>query len=424
VRAARTRDAVRRQRLLRGLAARARDAVRSRRLLRGLAARARDAVPSRRLLRGLAALGGVVLAACTQAPAPSTPGAITEVERERALREAEAWRPVDTASLDVRAGPPGTPDAGTPVDCTFVVPATSPSGRTPKFLCRTAEGRVLKVKYGPENMEVHAEVFGSRLLWLLGFHTDRVDPVRLRCRGCPEDPWHFLQGLDPADPRPDPPTSRVHEFPTAAVETHLGRPIEARPGQGLPWPAILSQLSPNPERAHTQRVHREALTLLAAFLGHGDSKPGNQTLACLPDGGPPDRCRRPVVYVGDLGSILGHGSGLLRVSKVDVEDWVAAPVWRDPSSCVTRFRTHRLGTLFDTPVSEPARAFLAERLAALGDDQIRALFDVAGLDGVGGEIEDPDGTAHPPTLDDWLRAFRAKRRQITEHRCPEPGAAG
>jgi hypothetical protein len=372
-----------------------------------------------RTTRWAAAGLALALAGCPRpTPTPTTTeGPVTEAARERALREAEAWRPVDTASLDVRAGPPGSRDPDVPLECAFVVPTVVPGGNTPKFSCRLADGRIVNVKYGPDNMEVHGEIFGARLLWLLGFYSDRVDPARVRCRGCPADPWGYLQKLDAAEPHPAPPPGPVREFAPAMVETWFGERIEAWPGQGLSWPEILSERSDDPARARTQRVHREALTLLAAFLGHGDSKPGNQTLACHPGGGEPGRCRRSVVYIGDLGGILG-GGGRLSMSKVDVEEWADLPVWRDDEGCVARVRTHYEGTLHDTAISEPARAFLAERLAATSDQQIRTLLELAGLDGIGGEIEDDDGDAHPPTVDDWLRVFRAKQREIAERRCP------
>jgi hypothetical protein len=365
-----------------------------------------------------AALGlALALSGCRVAAPPPGRGPVTEASRLRALREAEVWHPVDTASLDARAGPPGSPEPGAAVECSLVVPTTRLGGNTPKFPCRLPSGRVVLVKYGPDNMEVHGEIFGSRLLWLLGFYTDRVDPVRVRCRGCPEDPWGFLRSVDPSDPRPAPTGGAVREFAPALVEAHFGRRIEARPGQGLAWPELLAERSSDPARARVQRVRREALTLLAAFLGHGDSKPANQTLACHPDGGEPWRCRRSVAYVGDLGAILADGGQYL-LSKVDIEAWEDASVWAEGEACTAHVRPHRLGTLHDTPISEPARAFLAERLAALSDAQIRALFEVAGLDGVGGEVEDDDGTAHPPTVDDWARVFRAKRAAIAERRCP------
>ena len=79
------------------------------------------------------------------------------------------------------------------------------------------------MKYGRGNGEVHGAIFGSRLLWLLGFHGDRVDLVRVSCRGCPEDPWDYLQGIDPSEPRPPPPAGPLREIAPAVVEASLGR---------------------------------------------------------------------------------------------------------------------------------------------------------------------------------------------------------
>lgn len=363
-------------------------------------------------------LAALLVCACADGPAPDVERApVDEAVRESALRAARAWHAIDTAALDLRAGPPGSLRPGALIDCSFVVPQTPPGGQTPKFLCRDENGQLFKVKYGSGNMEVYGETFGARLLWALGFFSDRIDPVRVRCRGCPEDPWGFLRSLEPSDPRPAPRTDVVREFGPAIVETYYGRRIQAHGGQGLPWPALLEVRSRDPETAGEQAVHREALTLLAAFLAHGDSKAQNQTLACEPGGGPAHACRRPVVYIGDLGAILGRGFFVI-TSKVDIEDWASHGVWRDPEACVARFDTHPLGTLRDTRIAEPARAFLAGRLAALSRSQIRTLFDVAGLDGVGGEVEEDDGDAHPPSLDDWVAAFEDRRRQITDHRCP------
>jgi len=361
----------------------------------------------------------LALGACRSAAPPTPAGPITEAVRLRALREAEVWHPVDTAALDVRAGPPGSRDPAVPVECSFVVPHSAPDGNTPRFHCRLDSGEVRLVKYGPQNTEVPAEMFGSRLLWLLGFYGDRIDPVRVRCRGCPEDPWDFLRSVDASEPRPPPPATTLREFDTALLEIPFGPRIESRPGQGLAWPEILSQRSADPARARTQRVRREALTLLAAFLAHGDGVPARQTLACPPDGGEPSRCTRPVVYVGDLGATLGHGERSA-ASKMDLEDWSGAPIWSDAEQCIPALRTRHLGTPFDPPISEPARAFLAERLAAVSDAQVRALFAVAGLEGRRGESE--DATARAPTVDDWAAVFDAKRSEIAEARCPDAGS--
>ena len=45
----------------------------------------------------------------------------------------------------------------------------------------------VKVKFGGANGEVYGEVLATRLLWALGFGADRMYPVNVVCRGCPDE---------------------------------------------------------------------------------------------------------------------------------------------------------------------------------------------------------------------------------------------
>src|SRR6185436_17953152 len=98
--------------------------------------------------------------------------------------------------------PPGDgsfpPDAV--VACRFRPGAVS--GSTPKFDCELPDGGKVKVKYGRANPEVFTEVAASRLLAALGFGADRMYVIdRVRCFGCPRDPFKGLQCLnDRRDP--------------------------------------------------------------------------------------------------------------------------------------------------------------------------------------------------------------------------------
>ena len=65
------------------------------------------------------------------------------------------------------------------VACAFSYPDKPLTGVTPKFECDVVPGDVVKVKYGENNGEVFAEVVASRLFWALGFHRDRMYPVRV-----------------------------------------------------------------------------------------------------------------------------------------------------------------------------------------------------------------------------------------------------
>jgi hypothetical protein len=75
------------------------------------------------------------------------------------------------------------------------------------------------------------------------------------------------------------------------------------------------------------------------------------------------------------------------------------------------------GTLGNPLIGEAGRAFLADRLMDLSDRQIRDLFTAARADEAGETIGD-GAAGRPVTVDDWVSAFRRRRAQITDHRCP------
>src|SRR6185436_13206506 len=60
-------------------------------------------------------------------------------------------------------------------------------GHSPKFACVIGSDDEVKVKFGGENGEVYGEVLATRLLWALGFGADRMYPVNVVCRGCPDE---------------------------------------------------------------------------------------------------------------------------------------------------------------------------------------------------------------------------------------------
>ena len=128
---------------------------------------------------------------------------------------------------------------------------------------------------------------------------------------------------------------------------------------------------------------------------------------------------RPVAYVGDVGAILGRGSRF-ETSKVELERWMESKVWSEPDACRAHVRRFYHGTLMSkTRISEAGRRFLASRLVLLDRDQIRDMFVAARMEGVGGELETPEGEQRLATIDDWVAAFETKVRTVVDHRCPE-----
>src|SRR5207237_8825592 len=112
---------------------------------------------SRKLLVTLAAMlaPGITWTAANEPP--PTVSAILTGSRPRAayLGHATIWKDPGVLSPDdILEGPSGvfpytfaeaTADEG--IGCTFATPGKELGGKTPKFLCTTADGRKLRVKY-------------------------------------------------------------------------------------------------------------------------------------------------------------------------------------------------------------------------------------------------------------------------------------
>lgn len=344
-------------------------------------------------------------------PGPRDLDAASPHERYEYMRRAQVWRDVPTASLDLLKGPPGDDafDFEAPVTCDY--DPNKGRGHSPKFNCSISKGDTVKVKYGRDNGEVYGEVAATRLFWALGFGTDRQYPVRVTCRGCPADPWKA--GLASA--------SASATFDTAIIERPpAGKTIEVRKApEGWAW----SELRAIDERlGGATRAQVDALRLLAAFVQHGDNKGEQQRLVCELDGVERnalgnETCTRPFLLTVDLGTTFGRAS-LANRHKFRLHEWASVPVWKDPKRCVARLRRSFTGTMGDPRISEAGRAFLAELLGRLSDEQVRDLFTAARADRRGERMEF-DGVERQVTVDDWVAVFRRKRAEIMEHHCPE-----
>ncbi|HEY2749165.1 MAG TPA: hypothetical protein VGL86_31315 [Polyangia bacterium] len=348
---------------------------------------------------------------------------VSAAERREYLRRARIFEPVDVASRDLAAGPPDPWAAppGATVSCDFIDPTSGrvpTSGTTPKFFCELRHmhpSAEVKVRYGRANREVYGEVLASHLFWALGLAVDHDYPVRVRCHGCPEDPWRAYRAF-PAVDRSARATRTFDDammqrlYPAAVIETHSD--------EGWSF-TELDDVDPGVGGAG--RVEVDALRLLAAFVAHGDDKPDNQRLVCPFEAiDPAGRCTRPLLLVADLGSTFGRGAAPL-FSRIDDQSrpsfaaWSTLPLWEDARAC----RVH-LSTRSAPPspiVGEAGRRFLADRLSALTDTQIRALFMAARIERLGELTRGADGRMRPVTVDDWVAAFERRRAALVEHHC-------
>jgi hypothetical protein len=357
----------------------------------------------------------------------------TATQRLEYVRKARVWEATDVAAKDLYNGPAGRlPFAvDEEVRCDFVPKPVS--GWSRKFMCRLENGTIVKVKYedGGPYKEVFGEVLGTRLFWALGFYADRMVPVRVTCRGCPEHPYEFV------DARKKLPLNESHEIASLPPAAHLGtyrfdlaaieepidaEKIEQKDKQGVAW-KLLKQVDES--QGGATRAEIDALELLNAFVQNSDNKATQNTLACPRaaldvgnDGGV--ICRGPIMFVDDLGSVFGKGGWYAhRSSRVNYESWKARSVWRDSTSCRARLTSlggpFRTSTLKDPVISEAGRALLAEQLAKLSDAQIADLFRAARVDRLPQKLDDGADETREVTIDDWVQLFKQKRSEITEH---------
>jgi hypothetical protein len=338
-------------------------------------------------------------------PTPEEAKARTDV-----LVRAQVWRPTRVEATNLRRGPggPGAFRPGATVTCTYT--DKDMSGASPKFACVIGRGDEVKVKYGADNGEVYGEVLATRLLWALGFGADRMYPVTVVCRGCPED----LGGT--------PVRGDAVRFDAAVIERKLpGAEWSPDGREGWAWNELNVV---NPSLGGAPRAHRDALALLAVLLQHTDSKPQQQRVVCLDQRSTKDdACRRPFLMINDLGLTFGRANTMNRnaVGSVNLAAWRETPVWKDETGCTGYLPRSLTGSLEHPVISEEGRRFLAGLLARLSDRQLRDLFDVAQ---VTRRPRSPgDESSGYPGVGEWVSAFKAKRAAIAERRCGAPANA-
>lgn len=341
---------------------------------------------------------------------PATSKKVSDAERIDALSRATVWQaprvPVAQARLNSHPQQPQS------ITCTFMI--TEVGGTTPKFDCQLESGERLRVKYG-RSPEIPSEVAAARLLHALGFGADDVMMVeRLRCHGCPAEPFITMRTLGLAG---------AHElygkvmnqdsykdFEWVAVERkHWGRAIETEAIEG--WAFFELDLI-DQKKGGAPKAHVDALRLLAVLIAHWDNKSENQRLVCLSEADRPDggKCSRPLAMLQDIGGAFGP-------RKVDLEEWEKAAIWGDRATCTATMDglPYQGATFRPVTITEAGRKHLGALLTQLSDAQLTALFSGARFDQSKGMI----GFKATP-IPEWVRVFKQKVRQITDGpRCPQ-----
>jgi hypothetical protein len=329
-------------------------------------------------------------------------------ERAEAIARAQVWRapatPIGRAFLGADRR------ALSIIECRFRF--SDLGGTTPKFDCVLPSGKELRVKYGPGS-EVPAEAAATRLLTTLGFGADTVTLVeRLRCIGCPKEPFVIAKAVRATGTQPV--YERVandessEEFEWAGIEQKFrARPIESESQKG--W-AFFELDSVDPKKGGAPRAHVDALRLLAVFLAHWDNKADNQRLVCLSETWPEGtHCPEPFLLMHDLGSTFGP-------NRVDLDAWMNAEIWEDRKACKLSMEDlpYGGGTFGPTRISERGRRFVSKLLEQLSDAQLVDLFTAARFD------KPRTALKRTTSIPEWVRVFKSRVRAISEGPpCPD-----
>ena len=322
------------------------------------------------------------------------------------IAQAILWEPQNIAALTagrIRQGEPTSLQPDQEVLCTYIYKTHEELGGTsPKFECQGQNGETYRIKYG---VRAHTTVAASRLLWALGFGAAISTPVKVICASCPPAPWN--------KPQPIQGEATFKEAVVQKLKDGKEITILGKAEVGWSWKKDLPLVSDDAGGATRAQV--DALKLIVVLVQQGDSKAAQQKLICRPEDYDPNRdiCRKPYMYVYDLGSTFGSDG--LSVHPLNFEKWKHKSVFTGQASCIGNLRQDvgngRDGLTFPK-ISEDGRLFLADLLSQFISDRSRvvAMFEVAHM-----EMAD-----HRHSAEDWADVFTSKAREIINHSpCPK-----
>ena len=194
--------------------------------------------------------------------------------------------------------------------------------------------------HNPRFNEVFTAVATTRIMWLLGFPADHVYPAgAANCIGCSDDPF----GRKLADNKVS-----IKDAPAIFKVVNAERELpwdQINPQDDETWSwTDAAKFYSDGEWTHQQKVEYDAYRLALGLIHYYNALPQQNRLDCAewePEvAGHSKVCRKPMIYVHDLGSTFGKkrsGLDLFGTNPRGIfEAYEPQTVFLDPGNCELR----------------------------------------------------------------------------------------
>jgi hypothetical protein len=230
--------------------------------------------------------------------------------------------------------------------------------------------------HNPRFNEVFTAVATTRIMWLLGLPADHVYPAgAANCIGCTDDPFGKKLADNKASIKDAPAIFKV-------VNAERDLPLDQiNPQDDETWSwTDAAKFYSDGEWTHQQKVEFDAYRLALGLIHYYNALPQQNRLVCAewePEvTGHSKVCRKPMIYVHDLGSTFGKkrsGFDLFGTNPRGIFDaYEPQTVFLNPGNC--ELRATLLG---DKQVLKEAQDLMIQRLARLDRETVKSIFRVA-----------------------------------------------
>ncbi len=230
--------------------------------------------------------------------------------------------------------------------------------------------------HNPRFNEVFTAVASTRIMWVLGFPADHDYPAgSASCIGCTDDPF----GKKLTDNK-----ASLKDAPNVFKVVNAERELpwdEINPENDETWSwTDAAKFYSDGEWTHQQKVEFDAYRLALGLIHYFNALPQQNRLDCAEweQGGASHSkvCRKPVIYVHDLGSTFGKKRSALDLfgtnPRGSFSAWEPQTVFLNPGNC--ELRATLLG---DKQVLKEAQDLMIQRLARLDRETVKSIFRVA-----------------------------------------------